>query len=219
MVNHSANPLVAAVVLLLIGSATACDHIPPDPAFKLRAIRAAVAEYHQRVGELPATLEHICLFDSSLCRLEPAETWLRDAWGTKVQFQSLGHTFRVASGGPDRRVGTVDDLMLDASFDSTTAAGLAGCYELREPPSRLGTPRLHLATRVVRSGGYEVRAPVEIGGDSAFIAEWYPLAKDSLLARWIRSGRGVELRAQVRDGQLVGRASGRAIEGRRVACD
>lgn len=210
---------VSPVLLVLAACIPSSSRAPADPEFKLRALRAAVVEYRARVGDLPSTLEQTCMLDSTLCRMEPSERWLRDAWGTTVRFDVGAGTYRLASAGPDRSFGTNDDLVLDAMRDSLMASRLAGCYELAANVPRLGGSRLEFTMRLVRSGGYEIRSPLLVRGDTASIAEWYPVGGDSLAARWILIDRGVSLRAQVSDDRISGRTSGRQVTGHTVTCD
>jgi hypothetical protein len=207
-----------AVTLMLAVVVAGCSPEPADPGFKLRALRSAIVEYHARVGELPSTLEQTCALDSALCRLEPPDRWLRDSWGTLVRFESRGRSFRLTSAGPDRVASTADDLALDASEDSIRTARLAGCYVLAAPIAVLDARRIELTAQTVRSGGYAVRSPLLVHGDTAFLAEWYPIADDSLVARWIRIDRGIQLRARVREGTLDGRAASKPVTGRQVDC-
>lgn len=210
---------VSSALLVLAACIPLSSRAPIDPEFKLRALRSAVVEYRARVGNLPSQLEQTCVLDSTLCRMEPSERWLRDAWGTTVRYEVGGGTYRIASAGPDRDFGTDDDLVLDAIRDSIIASRLAGCYELAASVARLGGGRLEFTTRLVRSGGYEIRSPLLVLGDTASVAEWYPVASDSLAARWIRIDRGVSLRARVSEGRISGRASGREVTGHAVTCD
>lgn len=192
---------------------------PVDPEFKLRALRAAVVEYRTRVGDLPATLEQICIFDPTLCRMETAERWFRDAWGTTVRYEGSAGSFRITSAGPDRGFDTEDDLLLDALRDSVLTSRMAGCYELDERVARLDGTRIELTTRSIRSGGYAIRSPLRVLGDTASLAEWYPVSDDSLAARWIRIDQGVSIRARISEGRLLGRAAGRVVRGQKIACD
>jgi hypothetical protein len=219
-VADSKRPII--VTRLLFGATAllfACAQSDPDPWFKLRALHAGVAEFQARNGALPARLEDVCEQDPTVCRLDAAERWIRDQWGTPIRYSKLDSTYQLSSAGADRTFDTRDDMVFSAARDLEIASNLAGCYRIAPSVGALDSDRLHLTTMIARSGGYVVQSPRSVRGDSAFIAEWYPLRADSLLARWIRIDQGVTLRARVVDGRLRGRVGSRTVEGQAVECE
>ena len=208
--------MITRVVLAIILSA--CSRVEGPPEFKLRALHAAVAAYQSSHASLPLRIEDVCKDDPAWCRLEPADRWIRDQWGTTIRYENLRTNYRLSSAGADRRFATPDDLSFDAAEDLEMAGELAGCYRLGSPLRDLDSDRLDLSTTIARSGGYRVRSPTAIGRDTAFIAEWYPLARDSIIVRWIHVDEGVTLRAQIADRHLSGAIGSRSLAGQAVSC-
>ena len=83
-----------------------------------------VMRYRQERGRLPDSLSAILQLgppaDLPVEVLRPQARWLVDAWGQPMQFSREGERYKLASAGPDRRIGTSDDVI---TFGPCTGSG------------------------------------------------------------------------------------------------
>ena len=81
----------------------------------LRILHDAILRYRQERGRFPDSLPLILELgppaELPVEVLRPQARWLVDAWGTRVAYSRDAREYRLASGGPDRVIGTVDDIV------------------------------------------------------------------------------------------------------------
>ena len=103
----------------------------PDPrdrqAVHLGGLSQRLQIYYRDHGTLPPTLE---AFGDSASRT--------DLWGRATEYVPRDSTFTLRSGGPDRILGTVDDVVLEAgtTYQSKRALYDRDQAKVVKPPSR-----------------------------------------------------------------------------------
>ncbi len=77
-------------------------------------LAAGIAKYREMNGNLPLASDITKLTDI-LHPLYISELIREDGWGTPIDYQVMGTTFRLISAGPDGVRGTADDIVFDPS--------------------------------------------------------------------------------------------------------
>ena len=78
----------------------------------LQKLAAGIAKYREMNGNLPMVPDITRLTDI-LHPLYISELIREDGWGTNIEYQVMGTTFRLVSAGPDGVRGTSDDIVFD----------------------------------------------------------------------------------------------------------
>ena len=78
-------------------------------SYELDRLARGLGEYRLTHGRLPATLDALCVWNSTWCVGERAETFAIDGWGTPLRYVVRRGVPDLHSAGPDRRFGTSDD--------------------------------------------------------------------------------------------------------------
>lgn len=91
------------MLTLLLG----CEQSPvsdefPEEAQVVTQVAYVVLLYRKEHERLPESMEEILAYDESTPRT--------DNWGNEFQYEFEGDEFTIYSAGPDRQVGTEDDL-------------------------------------------------------------------------------------------------------------
>lgn len=82
----------------------------PDPverqAVRLRTLRPRIQEYVAKTGSLPEAIRDL--------ESDPkAVDLLRDVWGQPIVYVRSGSAYELRSSGPDRQLGTPDDIIVE----------------------------------------------------------------------------------------------------------
>ena len=80
----------------------------------IQKLAAGITKYREMNGNLPAVPDITRLTDI-LHPLYISELIREDGWGTNIDYQVMGTTFRLVSAGPDGVRGTSDDIVFDPS--------------------------------------------------------------------------------------------------------
>lgn len=76
----------------------------------IKEIEKALKIYVRRHnGKLPATLHEMVHSEDRMGDCFGDGVW-RDSWGTPIDYQRDGTTFKLRSAGPDRKLNTADDI-------------------------------------------------------------------------------------------------------------
>jgi hypothetical protein len=94
--------LIIAAIAFMVGAAGSMEHI--DTAVSMTGVAAQVAEFRERTGSFPESLEQLSLTAAEL----------QDPWGHPLVYEAGGADlgFDLVSPGPDGVEGTDDDIRL-----------------------------------------------------------------------------------------------------------
>ncbi len=204
----------AVLALALFARCGAGSRTPLQQSmWQLHNAYAGIARYRDSLGALPDSAPQVCEAQVDWCSLR-SDDWLRDGWGRSMLYKVSGSTFSVRSPGPDGRMMTPDDLVLDSGVEQQMVRALAGCYELSRPVwGRFEGRRVHLDTQTVETGAYRVYPDVR-----NFRAQWYPLPPLDAYVAWSSAEAAFTMYLSQRGDSLVGSAAGRPVVARRVPC-
>ncbi|QDT95393.1 Bacterial type II secretion system protein G [Gimesia aquarii] len=89
--------------MLLLGCEQTSDTSEmPEQAQRVTRVAYVVLLFRKEHGRLPESMDEILEYDDSTPRI--------DHWGNEFQYEFEGDEFTVYSAGPDKQVGTEDDL-------------------------------------------------------------------------------------------------------------
>ena len=128
---------------------------------------------------------------------EPAT--LRDGWDSELVIEPVAPgNIAIRSAGPDRRVGTADDLLYSRTDEQRLALEFRGCYAVVSTASDLVPSVFELDATPIDYSGFALRP------DRGYAAPgWRPLSSDSVNVWWAGTP-GFGLRLARVNGELRG---------------
>jgi hypothetical protein len=101
--EHALAPLVTlGLLVLFLGCGTPTTGEVPEEAQSVTQVAYVVLLFRKEHGRLPDSMDEIREYDDTAPRM--------DGWGNEFKYKREGDEFTVFSAGPDKQVGTDDDL-------------------------------------------------------------------------------------------------------------
>ena len=75
----------------------------------IQGIETAVQTYEIQMKQLPDSLDDLTV-DTEACPALLSKSRLIDAWGTPYVYTKYTSSFKIISAGPDKKIGTPDDI-------------------------------------------------------------------------------------------------------------